>query len=505
MPALLIAALLAIFININVAAAESRLDQPVLKEAAAMLRVNDGLWIERQASMLIASAGQDAKSVRETIARALYCSASLEGIDLGRPAVVAWRPGRSALTAVIPVANRRVFVDNFGAMPAGEPPLVRVGDRDGTVVLTQNRNGGRDEYRLLVSDNTAYLARTADECRLLAAKPLPQPVDDAVLSFTAWGPFTDRLPYGIPLDLPLVQRWLPAEGTAAAVILQQAGSSLVTQLASWSWQIRHAPNGAQITASLQLLPDSQCAEWLRSQSNQANRLASVVRTPATVAQVSGMFSWQGQCEAFGQSLVPQMKAIAGEHWTLATDAAWHSAWSLFDRTGSFAFARDHAPDGSEGSVAAVEQMQAQILCANIAAIVPVLFDRTVAEAKVGALSGATFASADGKGPVQAVIATERHLIAASGARPPEALAAAGTLAGRTATSVPPAGAVGLMSCWIDLTRWVREEAKERLDPDLPLPQVAIDVVMKAGRDEIVVESVLPLSDIAQLLNKSSGK
>ena len=114
--------------------------------------------------------------------RALYLSNGYDGIDLTRPSLIGWRPGPAGLVAVIPIKDRKRFLDGFGVAPGGDAPLVRVGDSEGTVKLTQIHGGQHDEYRLLVTNDTAYLARTPEECRQLSLHPLTLAVVDAVRS-----------------------------------------------------------------------------------------------------------------------------------------------------------------------------------------------------------------------------------------------------------------------------------------------------------------------------------
>jgi hypothetical protein len=138
-------------------AAEIRKDTNPLTETLAILKVNDPRLLDRETTQFAAGLGIDPAPMRAGLARLLFRSRTLDGIDLSRPALMAWRKEQPALLAIIPLSNRRNFLESFGASVGDDSPLIRVNERDGTVVYTQNGNDGLIEYRLLVSDRAAYL------------------------------------------------------------------------------------------------------------------------------------------------------------------------------------------------------------------------------------------------------------------------------------------------------------------------------------------------------------
>ncbi len=480
--------------------AESRPDTPVLKDAYAVLRIEDAKWLDRQATQLAASCGQDPAPTRERIARALFCSASFAGVDLQRASLLAWRPGKSGLVAVIPVSNRRAFVDNFGAMPPGEPPLVRVGDREGTVIYSQNRIGGKEEYRLLVSDNTAYLARSSDECRQLASHPLTSSGDDCAVGFTAWGPFATDLPMGVNLEFPAIERLRPSAlaRSVTDAIVEQARAGLLGQVSSWSWQLRSAGTGGTFSATLKAVPDSPLAEWMRAQANQGSRVAAALTTADTAFVVSGQLAWQGQCDALGQQLATTLKPAHAAAWTPAIDESWRSCWSMLDRTGAFAWGVDLRGDGSSVSSLVIEQPQAESFTDHAAALQSALGDRTAQSEP--ALPGFVLRGTETPPRTLALASADRYVIEVESADA-DASAAAAAVAGRLGGASAPSGPTGVLVATLDLTRIVRDVFKDRLEPDGTLPMVAISAVVKVGHDQIHLDASLPVTDASQLLNK----
>jgi hypothetical protein len=113
-----------------------------LDQAEVVLQVRDGRWVDREATRFAAAYNGDLSAVRSELAQALYRSVSFDGIDLTRPALIAWRTGKAPLLAVIPISDRATFLRSFGAVDIGEAPLVRTGERDGTVIYTQNQPQG---------------------------------------------------------------------------------------------------------------------------------------------------------------------------------------------------------------------------------------------------------------------------------------------------------------------------------------------------------------------------
>ena len=140
-------------------------------DAQSWLLINDPFILDEQLDVFARRAGFDTEPLRDQFAQWAYASRDMRGVDLERPSLLVWREGPAPLAAIIPIRDRAVFLDAFGQATTGQSPMVRVGERDGTLIFSQNSVDALWEYRLLVGENTVFLARTAEECRALAAQP----------------------------------------------------------------------------------------------------------------------------------------------------------------------------------------------------------------------------------------------------------------------------------------------------------------------------------------------
>ncbi len=326
-------------------------ENPPIADARAWLRINDGRWLDQLVTRFSAAAGSDTKPLQAALARQLFLCRSLDGIDLTRPAWLAWRGGNAPLVAVIPVTNRSEFVASFGVAPDGDPPLVRVSDRDGTAVFTQSRASGMWEYRLLISNGVAYLARSVDECRRLAAIPIPFPPSGAPpVAFTASGEFlaSQGLPVGIPFAPPgsgaaLFGGLLPDFSSPYALVMAQVDT------VTWGLQAAGS-DGLRLTASATAKPGSALLDWLALQRNQPNRLSPALRGPDTALTFFLQASWQGVMEAYMRSRLPEQKLHAGKRWSEAAAESWNTLAALSDRTTGEAFAWSLWPEAKGPSI-----------------------------------------------------------------------------------------------------------------------------------------------------------
>lgn len=313
-----------------------------LADARTVLLVRDGRWADREATRFAAAYGGELASLRSDLARVLYRSSSFDGIDLARPALLAMRPGRAPLVAIIPITDRNRFLAGFGAVDGSEAPLVRVGDRDGTVVYRQNDPGGELEYRLLVAANVAYLARTADECRRLAA-----------------GPALATDPTLAPLELSihgdgLTDPWLPGASFLAALpelpsvpgelarlgaVAHAAWAAIAGQTAALRLSLRSDAQG-DLVLGLRLDPraDTALAGWIVAQRPASERLASQVRSDDTVLMLAGRLALQGQAESWALDQVETVRRISGRSWHAGVDAAYRELCTLSERSGAWALA-----------------------------------------------------------------------------------------------------------------------------------------------------------------------
>ncbi|MEK7413635.1 MAG: hypothetical protein AAB263_10020 [Planctomycetota bacterium] len=343
----------------STAAMSSAAEQPnPLDQADTVLRIRDGAWVEREASKYAAAYGTDLVLMRGELARALYRSTSLAGIDLKRPAVIAWRKGKAPLLAAIPINNRADFLNSFGAVDGDDPPLVRTGERDGTVIYTQNQSDGLWEYRLLVVGNVAYMARTQDECRRMAAANITQQDEQLTnaVEMTFRGPAIakPRLP-GAPWLACLPS--LPIELSELSLVPGLARGilgNIAEQMSSLSIVGRSSASGdLQLAVRIAAKPDTTLATWIAQQHPTTERIANQLRSPATAILVNGRFSFQGQVERWAFDQVDGLKATAKDHWTQQADASYRSLCTLIERTGAWAIAAERI-DGSLLQTSALE-------------------------------------------------------------------------------------------------------------------------------------------------------
>jgi len=503
----LLPALLSWCVCVAAGAAVQPAAEPLISEAGAVLRINDLRWIERELTSFATSAGDDPTPLRGLLAEVLFRARSLAGIDLSRPAVIAWRSGRAPLIAVIPLSDRRAFLQDFGAVAAFGAPLVKIGERNGTVVYTQNTPAGLDEYRLLVQDDTAYLARTVDECRLLATHPPRMLSVEAPLSFRASGAFARE-------SVPRLIAGLPAPIVATVSRLMQgsrlgwaAGSwtDLLDQVAQVTCAIGPGPDGTvRLQARILAKADTILAQWVSSQKNTASRLLPLVREHGTLVSLYGKFDWQGQLDRLGQRLIATARDTFAERWSPQLEEAWRGQWEIADRSGPFALALTMTAGGQEPVLRLLrEQPRAQEL---------VGLERLCTEAAPGAgaveaitaggLSGYRLAVGSGE---WVTVADDRRQIVVAG-QTGQATGLAATIADSLATPLPaPAGIPALVGMQVDLTEFVRAGLPQSHDVPVVLPQVDAALVIKATpQGNLVVESDLPFQRFAVLLRDAAA-
>jgi hypothetical protein len=484
---------------------------PLLSGALAVLRVNDPRVLDRETTQFAATLGIDPAPMRSAMGRLLFRARSLDGIDLARPALMAWRPGTAPLLAVIPLSDRRAFLESFGASFGDEAPLIRVGERDGTVVYSQNGNDGLIEYRLLVSDRSAYLARTLEECRQLASRPLQPALTDPALVFTASAAYLKDIHPDLALGLPAgreadLARLLPE---AFKPVAERVWSELLTQVAGVVIEVRPENESmVKVTARIQAAPESLLAIWIGNQRNQPSRLQPLVRGPATVVAWSGNVAWQGQAERVGQILAEVLKPRHGAAWTAVVDETWHSIATIVDRCGPFAAAYDiemlKGEPRSEWRYLA-EQSRAQELVSFVNSFGFALTGVAGEQFVAGGLAGFRVHAQVAGVPVDTVdIANERFLLDVRSSLH-DAATVAGALVTRTQAIGPPEGAAGVFQLGVNLTPGVRALAQIMGGAPQPvLPAADFAAVVKTGAPgQLVLETALPVQRVSQLIRDAA--
>lgn len=471
-----------------------------LDKANVVLQVRDGNWVDREATRFAASFGGDLKLVRGELARALYRSRSFDGIDLTRPAIFAWRPGNSPLIAVIPINNRAKFLDAFGYEEPGEPPLVRTGERDGTVIYTQNHGGALWEYRLLVANNTAYLAQNNDDCKRLAlavGSPVTDPFAAPVeLTFRGDGLENIRLPGREWLtDLPDLP-WDAAEIGAVPGLLSGAWRDLACQMSGMTITARTNTQGdLLLQARVVARGDSSLASWIGQQRPGTERLAGQLRTTATAMLVTGRLTFQGQLERWAFDRADLLKAAARSRWTDAADTAYRSLCTLIERTGACAMSIERSGPGVTQNWVA-EHPRAVEVGQAAAEVCSALRGAPAQPVRIGETTAFTIGQ-PGSGSI--ILAGERHVarIDDRGARN------AGSAAGDLLHHLEEPGSLdttaSLATVWADLAlAW---NAPPGPEGERPEPVILTGLLRPSGSSGLEFNATVPLPRMAQLLGR----
>ena len=467
----------------------------VLADALAVLRVNDPRLLDRETTQFAAGLGINPEPLRAALAHLLYRSRNLDGIDLSRPAMMAWRPTSPSLLAVIPLTDRRTFLENFGAGYGEEAPLIRVGERDGTVVYTQNGNDGLLEYRLLVSDRAAYLASTTAACRELAGFPLQLATNDPPLVFTANAAFLSSLGSSAEgsLNYRKLTQILPPGMASAQAVARASWDALLGQLSNIEFSLRpDQQNNMNVTLRMQAIPESALAIWSANQRNQPSRLLSLVRSEHAVVTLAGSIMWQGQAERLGKMIEPALKQIFEERWTATVEENWTALWNLVDRAGPFAMAADlSSKDGKPVSESRYigDQPKAQELMSLIAMVMQNLTGITSEAVTAGNATGYHEQRPDGD---TVLVSNERFLVSVQSSMR-SAVTAATDLVTRSQTNGPLEGNPGVLQMSANLTPLVRTMVVA-LGGQLQaiLPEAVCSLTIKVGvPGSLVAEGAFP--------------
>lgn len=292
-------------------------------DTRAWLWINDPLWVSERLDRFARLSGVDMAPVRGRLVRAAYLINDLDGIDLGRPALMVWRDGASPLAAVIPIADRDTFLHHFGSVRLPEGPLVRVGERDGTVIFSQNTDQGLWEYRLLIGERSAYLARTPAECRALAAARSLRHDEDlpAVLGQMDSGRLLDE-----------------AEG-----LLTDAGlptAPLRANIGSLRWALVQSGRDLRLAFHAVTVPGSPFARWLQRQDPQGSRLLTRLAGDQDILRAYSHLEWEPgffadfadqallRLAAAGLPELSDVRRQALQSFFLALETMRSTAWTL---------------------------------------------------------------------------------------------------------------------------------------------------------------------------------
>jgi hypothetical protein len=309
----------------------------LLEDAQVVVRANDLLWCQRQITSFAAAANLDPTERSGMFAGMVFRSRSLAGMDLSRPALMAWRNRPAPLLAIIPIIDRRAFLEDFGADTQYGTPLVRVAEREGSTVYKQNTDEDLVEYRLLIQDDVAYLAPTVAECLQLAALRFQRIGEGAPLQI--------RLHGGSLMNLPAFPGLSGTKesllfGPTITSLLHRYGMDSITRVADQIARIDlnvHDGDEGHIVIDGNLLArsDAPLAQFLAVQKNQSSRLLPLVESANTAAVFYGSVTWQGELDRLGQDLTEKVGPLLGSAWNAQAEDSWRRAWAARDRNGVF--------------------------------------------------------------------------------------------------------------------------------------------------------------------------
>jgi len=474
-----------------------------LDQAEVILRVRDGRWVDREATRFAAAYGGDLAAVRSELARVLYRANSFDGIDLGRPSLLAWRSGKAPLLAAIPVGDRAKFLKAFGAVDPGEAPLVRTGERDGTVIYRQNQPGGEWEYRLLVAGNIAFLARSVEECRQLATAigtpsvdPFAPPLE---LSLRAGGVVKPRLPgadwFGAMPALPMVG----GEFAAVPGLLPGAWAAIAEQITALSITAQSDAQGRLLlTARLAAKPDSVLATWISAQRPGTERLAGQLRRPGTAMLVTGRIAFQGQLErwAFDQGEV--LRTAAGARWSEAADGAFRTLCTLIERTGALAVAIERSGNGVLQQWVAEHPRSVEVV-QSVAILAGALRGEDPQVVKLGERPAFTLPSAKTVAGASYCIAGDRHAVRVDDRGAQRGAVAAGEVLARLDEPGSLDAAPSLINLWIDVAlAWNAPPPAEGTSAE---PVIINGVLRPSGPAQLTAVAEVPLAALGRVLGR----
>ena len=474
----------------------------------AVVRIADCMWMDRELTRFAAALGRDPKFLRKQLAEALYHTRSFDAIDTSRPAVFIWASGASPLQAIIPIHAelRRQFVDEFGVMGHGEAPLVRVGDRDGTVIYTQNRPEGLREYRLLVIDSVAYLARNADECRRLAARSaslLPVVGTAAPVSLQctgAWLRSSGILSWSWSPRLPLAQ-WLPGRE-----LLDAAQAGILAQTDQFACELRPGAgveSRARLTWRLVARPDSEFAAWIATQQNQGSRILGLVDGPDIALRAAIHIVWQNKLEQAARIVAQRLQAALGDGWTDAFAESWQRLFMVAQRSTDAAWVVAAPAPGVQVQTLLFEQPRADEQAQNLDRVAGTLTGAKPVSATIGgfaAIRRQIPAQAGRPAQTQIFAATSRHLLLVDGwgTSEGELFARAESTARRLQLAAAPSADPAIFTAWCNLGRLIR--LAPALDTEIAIPDAVLTAAVRvAGVNVLVGDFTAPLADTAAVL------
>lgn len=505
----------------TVVAAPAPAESDLLDDALVVVRANDLLWCDRQIAGYAAAANRDTQRYRNLLAQMLFRSRSLAGLDLTRPALVAWRDQSAAMVAILPITDRRAFMADFGADTSFGTPLVRFKELDGTTVYSQNTAKGLVNYRLLIQDDTAYFASTVAECRRLAERGALRIGEGAPLEISLRG----RALLGLDFSGGNTQAspWAHLVAPSVVSLMHRYGTPALPELADQIARIDLALNedrnggGLGVTGRLLARADAPLAHFLAVQKNLSSRLLPLVSSGRTAAAIYGAVLWQGELDRMGQDLAESVGQRLGPAWTAQVEESWRRSWALRDRNGTFAGVLDLDRDAQgridTSTIVLTEQGQAgdllvhaqrfaeaeRTLLGTLAQPGLVFTSQGIAETSIASLPGWHHRmKRNGRDFDFLQVATGRHLLS---------IESEAAIAERIAKDlVPkvlldggqkPEGTAAVLAGWVDGAVIARTLAGQELERVPANPRFSFNL-KSSSQGDLVISAILPLLDIAML-------
>lgn len=486
-------------------------------DVSVVVRINDPAWLVRHVDQIGAAAAPVGALLRSLLAEALFTSRGLDGIAFDRPALLAIRGDERPLLMAIPFRDRNRFLDDFGQVRVVDRFMLRLAEQQGTVVYSQNTVHGLWEYRLLLRDGYAYLARSAEECRLLADQPLAAAPDAPALVVEWTGPYLAS--DGARLDAPGVDPGAGMAGSLDDLALRTYGMDLASlgfdvegllgQIAMVRLEVgSDAAGDLRLGLACEAAAGTALAEWIGRQAGGSSRLLPMIERSNDLLTVHGQLTWRGELEEMGRDLGAALQERLGaETATRESLQDVRRYYSLLDRRGAFA-ATMSLPQTADGTrqpvIRAVTEQPGAADLLTLQRTVDELLSR-ITGAEVGAFDAVgglvayrTRQSAPDGSPSCTLYAAERdRLLQVTAASERAATVEMRTLIAALADPQAPAGAPGVVVARLHIDRALRLAAIGQGQPAPDLAPLTLDIALRveAGR-RMVCELVLPLGRLA---------
>lgn len=481
-------------------------------DVVAVIRVDDIAWVVQQFNSALGGNGDLAATARTGLAEVLFNCRTMGSIDDSRPSLLAWRSGDAPLVAAIPVKDRDRFLNEFGGLRHVDRLLVRTGEREGTVVYNQVTPQGTWEYRLMMRDEYAYLARTKEECELLADSPLRIDTDAPPLRVEWRGDFLAA--GSAPDALEAVDAWadplangLDSVGGPIVFALLDRWRALLTQISLLQLRLSEGADGeVAIGLACSASSDTPLATWMSRQSNAGSRLLPLVTRPGDVLSLHGTLRWQGELERLGRTLAKELLDTLGrERFTEQMDADLRSYFSLLDRQGAFAMSMGlvEGPDGWNPVVRAIsEQPNAADLITLEQALAPLFEAEGATPGEFDTLNGLlAYKRVEEKGgsAVHSMdVAARDHRLTAAAGDAQTALVEARTLIASIGETHPPHGAAGICAIRLNLDAIFKQTVLANGGTAVEIDPLVVDLACRVDEGRrLAMEVSLPLAQIQE--------